>query len=33
MFKLKVHSHWMVEDVKMSKSLGNVVCPHHLNEK
>uniref|UniRef100_A0A0B6ZGL7 Methionine--tRNA ligase, mitochondrial n=1 Tax=Arion vulgaris TaxID=1028688 RepID=A0A0B6ZGL7_9EUPU len=25
--KLIVHSHWMVENVKMSKSLGNVVDP------
>jgi len=28
--KLLVHSHWLVEDVKMSKSLGNVLCPLEL---
>ncbi len=28
--RLLVHSHWLVEDVKMSKSLGNVLCPNDL---
>lgn len=28
--RLLVHSHWLVEDVKMSKSLGNVLCPAEL---
>ncbi|KAK7077993.1 Methionine--tRNA ligase, mitochondrial [Halocaridina rubra] len=27
------HSHWTVEGQKMSKSLGNVVCPHDRIEK
>lgn len=25
-----VHGHWTVEGVKMSKSLGNVICPTEL---
>ena len=31
--KLLVHSHWTVENVKMSKSIGNVVDPNTLLEK
>ncbi|XP_023349424.1 methionine--tRNA ligase, mitochondrial isoform X2 [Eurytemora carolleeae] len=31
--KILVHSHWMVDDVKMSKSLGNVLNPHDLITK
>ena len=31
--RLLVHSHWTVEGVKMSKSLGNVVDPNTLLEK
>ena len=31
--KLLVHSHWTVENVKMSKSLGNVVDPNTLLDK
>ena len=31
--KLLVHSHWTVENVKMSKSLGNVVDPNTLIDK
>jgi len=31
--RLLVHSHWLAEGVKMSKSLGNVVDPSSLMEK
>ena len=31
--KLLVHSHWTVDNVKMSKSIGNVVDPNTLMEK
>jgi len=31
--RLLVHSHWMVDDVKMSKSIGNVLDPHQLIDK
>ena len=31
--KLLVHSHWTVEGVKMSKSIGNVVDPNNLIDK
>lgn len=31
--QLLVHSHWTVDGIKMSKSLGNVVCPYDLKEK
>jgi len=31
--KLLVHSHYMVDDVKMSKSLGNVIDPNQLIQK
>merc|ERR1719297_481274 len=31
--KLLGHSHWTVENVKMSKSIGNVVDPNTLMEK
>ena len=31
--KLFVHSHWTVDNVKMSKSLGNVVDPHEMIDK
>ncbi|KAF2350257.1 Methionyl-tRNA synthetase, partial [Trinorchestia longiramus] len=30
--QLLVHSHWTVDGVKMSKSLGNVVCPLDMRE-
>ena len=31
--KLLVHSHWTVDGRKMSKSLGNVVCPNEMIKK
>ena len=31
--KLHVHSHWIVNDLKMSKSIGNVLCPAELSQK
>lgn len=31
--RLLVHSHWKVDGIKMSKSLGNVVCPTKLYNK
>lgn len=31
--KLLVHSHWTVDSIKMSKSLGNVVKPHDLKQE
>jgi len=31
--RLLVHSHWTVDGVKMSKSLGNVVSPGDLADK
>ncbi|KAA0194840.1 hypothetical protein HAZT_HAZT005198 [Hyalella azteca] len=30
--QLLVHSHWTVDGVKMSKSLGNVICPNELKD-
>src|SRR4051794_26950108 len=30
--KIVAHAHWTVDNVKMSKSLGNVVDPHQLME-
>jgi methionyl-tRNA synthetase len=29
--KLLVHAHWLMNGVKMSKSIGNVVCPFELH--
>lgn len=30
--RLFVHSHWTVDDEKMSKSKNNVVCPNKVSE-
>lgn len=31
--KVICHGHWLKDGMKMSKSLGNVTCPHELIEK